>query len=311
MLSAKEFELLLPWYLNGTLSDRESAFVATYLKAHPEQEEWVQWNAALRGAIGGLADELPHDLGLERVMSAVRPGQVTPLLQGMSAREARGNQDEDPRIVGKVPQRAGIGERSGEGPGEKALPAVRRGEITELLVRVNGGDKAARDALFALAYGELKKLAHVRLYQGGRSDVLDTTVLVHEAYIRFIQSGELRSEDRRSFFAFASRVMRNVIVDTARARLAQRRGGGAAELTLSTQLLDHLSSGEEAILDLHEALLVLEQAAPRLAQLVEMRYYGGYSEAEIAETLGVTERTVQRDWNKARLLLKAALLDKR
>ena len=136
------------------------------------------------------------------------------------------------------------------------------GQITELLGRVNGGDKVARDALFALAYGELKKLAHVRLYQGGRSDMLDTTALVHEAYIRFIQSSELRSEDRRSFFAFASQVMRNVIVDTARARLAQ---------------------------------------------LVEMRYYGGYTEAEIAETLGVTERTVQRDWNKARLLLKAAL----
>jgi len=181
------------------------------------------------------------------------------------------------------------------------------GEITELLGRVNGGDKEARDALFALAYEELKKLAHVRLYQGGRNNVLDTTALVHEAYIRFIQSSQLRSEDRRSFFAFASQVMRNVIVDTARARLAQRRGGGAAELTLSTQLLDHLSSGEEAILEVHEALLVLEQAEPRLARLVEMRYYGGYSEAEIAETLGVTERTVQRDWGKARLLLKAAL----
>jgi RNA polymerase sigma factor (TIGR02999 family) len=181
------------------------------------------------------------------------------------------------------------------------------GQITELLSRVNGGDKVARDALFELAYGELKKLAHVRLYQGGRNEMLDTTALVHEAYIRFIQSAELRSEDRRSFFAFASQVMRNVIVDTARARLAQRRGGGAVELTLSTQLLDHLSNGEEAILDVHEALLVLEQAEPRLAQLVEMRYYGGYTEAEIAETLGVTERTVQRDWNKARLLLKAAL----
>jgi RNA polymerase sigma factor (TIGR02999 family) len=181
------------------------------------------------------------------------------------------------------------------------------GQITQLLSGINDGDKAARDALFELAYAELKKLAHVRLYQGGRSNVLDTTALVHEAYIRFIQSSELRSEDRRSFFAFASQVMRNVIVDTARSRLAQRRGGGNAELTLSTQLLDHLTSGEQAILEVHEALLVLEQADPRLARLVEMRYYGGYSETEIAEALGVTERTVQRDWSKARLLLKAAL----
>jgi RNA polymerase sigma factor (TIGR02999 family) len=181
------------------------------------------------------------------------------------------------------------------------------GQITLLLSRMGQGDKAARDQLFEVAYGELKRLAHVRLYQGGRSNVLDTTALVHEAYIRFIQSSELRSEDRRSFFAFASQVMRNVIVDTARTRLAQRRGGGANDLTLSTQLLDQLSSGEQAILDVHEALLALEEADPRLARLVEMRYYGGYSEAEIAEALGVTERTVQRDWSKARLLLKEAL----
>jgi RNA polymerase sigma factor (TIGR02999 family) len=181
------------------------------------------------------------------------------------------------------------------------------GQITQLLHRMRTGDTGARNKLFELAYGELKRLAHVRLYQGGRSNMLDTTALVSEAYLRFIKSSELRSEDRRSFFAFASQVMRNVIVDTARIRLAQRRGGGAAELTLSTQLLEHLSSGEEAILDVHEALLVLEQAEPRLAQLVEMRYYGGYTEAEIADTLGVTERTVQRDWKKARLLLKAAL----
>jgi len=181
------------------------------------------------------------------------------------------------------------------------------GQITQLLHRMRTGDNGARNKLFELAYGELKRLAHVRLYQGGRSNMLDTTALVSEAYLRFIKSSQLRSEDRRSFFAFASQVMRNVIVDTARTRLAQRRGGGADELTLSTQLMEHLSSGEEAILDVHEALLVLEQAEPRLAQLVEMRYYGGYTEAEIAETLGVTERTVQRDWKKARLLLKAAL----
>jgi RNA polymerase sigma factor (TIGR02999 family) len=289
VLSTKQFELLLPWYLNGTLSDDESVSVAGYLQAHPEEAIRVRWNAALRGAMGGLADELPHDLGLERALSAVRPGQVTRLPQAMHAGDA------------------GIEERVLVGPQERKLPASRRGEITQLLVRVNDGDRAARDALFALAYGELKKLAHVRLYQGGRGDVLDTTVLVHEAYIRFIQSGELRSEDRRSFFAFASQVMRNVIVDTVRARLAQRRGGGAVELTLSTQLLDQMSSGEEDILGIHEALLVLEQVEPRLARLVEMRYFGGYSEAEIAETLGVTERTVQRDWNKARLLLKATL----
>jgi RNA polymerase sigma factor (TIGR02999 family) len=181
----------------------------------------------------------------------------------------------------------------------------RAGLSTQLLQRVQAGDVAARDALFALAYRELKELAHVRLMQIGAGDVLNAAALVGEAYIRFIQSAELRSEDRRSFFAFASQVMRNLIVETARGRIAQRRGGGAAELPVS-----NLASGEEAILHVHEALLVLEQTEPRLAQLAEMRYFGGFREAEIAETLGVTERTVQRDWEKARSLLEAALSSK-
>jgi RNA polymerase sigma factor (TIGR02999 family) len=190
---------------------------------------------------------------------------------------------------------------SGAGAG---LPA--RGEITELLARVNDGDKAARDALFSLAYRDLKRVAHARLRQGGRGS-LDTTVLVHETYLRFIESGKLRSEDHRSFLAFASRVMRNVIVDTVRARLAQRRNAGAADLTLSTDLEQRLPSGENAILEVHEALLALEKAEPRLAQVVEMRYFGGLTGAEIAKALRITERTVQRDWNKARLLLKVLL----
>jgi RNA polymerase sigma factor (TIGR02999 family) len=287
MLNAHDFESLLPWYLNGTVSDGERALVAAYLQAHPEEQARVRWNESLRGAIKDQADELPEDLGLQRVLTDVRRGDITRLLAAVEepAREAA------PRV------------------GAGVLPAAEApGQITQLLSKVRSGDTGARDALFALAYGELKKLAHARLFQGGRSHELDTTGLVAEAYIRFKQSSELRSEDRRSFFAFASQVMRNVIVDTARARLAQRRGGGAAELTLSTLMLDHLSSsGEQAILDVHEALLVLEEAEPRLAKLVEMRYYGGYTEAEIAESLGVTERTVQRDWNKARLLLRATL----
>jgi RNA polymerase sigma factor (TIGR02999 family) len=181
------------------------------------------------------------------------------------------------------------------------------GQITQLLCKVDGGGKAARDALFAVAYAELKKLAHARLYDSGRGTTLDTTALVHELYLRFIQTAQLRAEDRRSFFAFASQVMRSVIVDAARARLAERRGGGAAEFGLSTQLLEHLAIGEESIVHVHDALLVLEEAEPRLAQVVEMRYFGGYSDAEIAEALDVNERTVRRDWGKARLLMKAAL----
>jgi RNA polymerase sigma factor (TIGR02999 family) len=189
---------------------------------------------------------------------------------------------------------------------QRLLEAVM-GQITELLIRMQDGDTGARDALFAAAYDELRKLARSRLRDGGRNTVLGTTSLVHESYLRFVRAGELRAEDRRSFFAYASRVMRSVIIDSARERLAERRGGDLQALTLSTELISDLPDGEETIIKVHEALEVLAQADARLAQVVEMRYFGGYSEREIAETLQVNERTVQRDWEKARMILGAAL----
>ena len=180
-------------------------------------------------------------------------------------------------------------------------------QLTELLGRIQAGDTTARDALFAAAYGELHRLAHARLRDGGRNTVLDTTCLVHESYLRFERAGQLRAEDRRAFFAYASQVMRSVIVNSVRERIAQKRGGDARPLTLSTQLGATMAEGEESIMKVHEALEELAKVEPRLAQVVEMRYFGGYSEREMAETLGVTERTVQRDWEKARLILAAAL----
>jgi RNA polymerase sigma factor (TIGR02999 family) len=180
-------------------------------------------------------------------------------------------------------------------------------QLTQLLARMQAGETGARDALLAAAYPELRKLAHARLKDGGRNTVLDTTALVHESYLRFLDVGELRAEDRRAFFAYASQVMRTVIVNSARDRLAQRRGGDLAQVTLSTDLVGSLAGDDASVLRVHEALAVLEQADGRLAQVVEMRYFGGYSEREIAETLQVTERTVQRDWEKARMLLEAAL----
>ena len=101
--------------------------------------------------------------------------------------------------------------------------------------------------------------------------------------------------------------MRSVILNSVRERQAQRRGGNAPHLTLSTELVDNLAGDEETILKVHEALEVLAQADARLAQVAQMRYFGGYSDREIAEALGVTERTVQRDWEKARAILAAAL----
>jgi RNA polymerase sigma factor (TIGR02999 family) len=176
-------------------------------------------------------------------------------------------------------------------------------QVTELLAKLRAGDPQARDALFTAAYAALHRLARSRLRDGGRNTLLDTTSLVHEAYLRFLNAGELRAEDRRAFFAYASQVMRSVIVSSVRERIAQKRGGDWLPLTLSTQLAVDVTDDQERVLKVHEALDTLERADPRLAQVAQMRYFGGYNEQEIAETLDITERTVRRDWEKARLIL--------
>jgi len=181
------------------------------------------------------------------------------------------------------------------------------GQITLLLNRVQAGEAGARDALFEATYAELRKLARSRLRDGARNTELETTSLVHECYLRFVRVGELEFDDRRAFFGYAARVMRSVVVDGVRERMAQRRGGDAPHLTLSTALVENLDGSDPTILKVNEALDALAQVNVRLAQVVEMRYFGGYSEREIAETLGVTERTVERDWEKARLILAEAL----
>ena len=179
--------------------------------------------------------------------------------------------------------------------------------LGELIGQVQRGEDGARDRLFAAAYGELRKLAHARLFHGGRNTYLDTTALVHESYLRFLNGGQLGSNDRRAFLGYASMVMRSVIIDAVRERQAERRGGDLKRLTLNTQIVDSVPAGEDELLQVHEALERLAQAEPRLAKVVEMRYFGGYSETEIADALGLTERTVRRDWDKARLLLMSAL----
>ncbi len=127
-------------------------------------------------------------------------------------------------------------------------------QLTELLGRMQAGDTDARDALFAAAYGELHRLAHARLRDGGRNTLLDTTCLVHESYLRFVRGGQLRAEDRRAFFAYASRVMRSVIINSVHERIAQKRGGERASLTLSNGLRAQSSpDAEQRILAVHEA----------------------------------------------------------
>ncbi len=180
-------------------------------------------------------------------------------------------------------------------------------DLTTLLAAARSGDEQAAGQAFSLLYDDLRRLARSRLRQHQTRTLLDTTSLVHESYLKLVGQHALPVEDRRHFFAYAAQVMRSVIVDFARARLAERRGGDAEHVVLDTALGDGVVAPEADALRVHEALQVLEQADPRLAQVVELRYFGGLTEAEIAQALDVSERTVRRDWEKARLLLIAAM----
>lgn len=179
--------------------------------------------------------------------------------------------------------------------------------IPALIDEVAAGAPGAMENLFAAAYPELRRLARARLRDGGRNTLLDTTVLVHESFLRYISGSELRADNRRAFFAYASQVMRSVIIDAVRERQTLRRGGDLQRQTLDTHIVDNTPQAEVDVLKVHEAVEALGAAEPRLAKVVEMRYFGGYSEAEIAAALDVTDRTVRRDWEKARLLLGALL----
>lgn len=157
-------------------------------------------------------------------------------------------------------------------------------------------------------YRRLRVLARTRLRDGGRNTLLDTTALVHEAYLR-MGGVQAAPDDGRRFLAYASRTMRSVIVDAARRRQAQRRGGDACIVTLTDQIAETVPAAADQIVRVHEALLELEAVDPRLAQMVEMRFFAGLAETEIARALEVSERTVRRDWEKARLLLAQVLRD--
>jgi RNA polymerase sigma factor (TIGR02999 family) len=180
-------------------------------------------------------------------------------------------------------------------------------EITTLLRAAGAGDRHAADQAFALLYADLQRLAHSRMRRSGEMTFLDTTALVHESYLRLQSADGLDFADRQHFLGYAARVMRTVVVDLVRARLAERRGGRVEHVTLNTAIGDAATRHDDEVLRVHEALQELGAADERLAGVVEMRYFGGLSEAEIAAVMGVNERTVQRDWQKARMFLAAVL----
>ena len=161
--------------------------------------------------------------------------------------------------------------------------------------------------MFAVVYDDLRRLARARLRAKGRNVLLDTSALVHESSLRFAGAARLELNDRVHFMRWAGRVMRSVIVDLARRQLADRRGGGDIPLTLTTSLGAAAPSGEPELLQVHDALDHLAARDPRMAEVVQLRYFGGLTEPEIAEALAMSERTVRREWDKARLFLRAVL----
>ena len=184
-------------------------------------------------------------------------------------------------------------------------------EITRLLSAAREGDRAASDALFASVYRELHRLAHAQLAARGRpGDTLDTTALVHEAYLRLAQPAGLSAEDRAHFFNLAARVMRHVVVDYARRRDAGKRSGEVVRLEVGGPAEPAAADDSrltEDLLALDAAMERLEAESPRLARLVELRFFAGLGFAEIAEVFGFNERTAKRDWRKARAFLLAEL----
>jgi RNA polymerase sigma factor (TIGR02999 family) len=180
-------------------------------------------------------------------------------------------------------------------------------ELTALLAAARNGDNQAAGQAFGLLYDDLRRLARSRLRQHQTFTLLDTTALLHESYLKLSGVESLQVKDRKHFFTYAATVMRSVIVDFARARSAERRGGDAEHLVLDTGLSEKLGMPEDDVLRVNDALQVLAQADSVLAQIVEMRYFGGLTEVEIADVLGVSERTVRRNWEKARLFLSVEL----
>jgi RNA polymerase sigma factor (TIGR02999 family) len=187
---------------------------------------------------------------------------------------------------------------------EQAMEASPGAEVTVLLARAREGDDAALGAAYSAIYDELKRAARRQLRR--MHDDFQTTALVHEAYLKLAGGAQLAAVNRNHLLALSARAMRQVLVDDARARKADKRGGGQHALTLTASIGNGDAAAIE-VLALDELLASLQKLDARAAQIVELRYFGGYEETEIAAMLGITDRTVRRDWRKARAFLLAEM----
>lgn len=185
---------------------------------------------------------------------------------------------------------------------KRFMPNEKAHEVTEILQQWRAGDGGAAERLFPLIYDELKRQARNFLRHERADHTLQPTALVHEAYLKMIKQSSVAAENRQHFFAIASRVMRQILVDHARRHNAEKRGGAAERFSIENMdILPEQSAAD--LLDLDEALQKLEKFDNRKCRVVDMRFFGGLKEKEIAEVIGVTEKTVRRDWHFAKLWL--------
>jgi len=178
------------------------------------------------------------------------------------------------------------------------------GPVTQLLSRVSAGDNDAVDRLFPLVYQQLRNAAEAVLRSERPGHTLQPTALVHEAYLKLVGGGAIPAKDRSHFLSIAARAMRQILVDHARRRGARKRGQGETPLPLDFPIADDgRGLAFDELIALDDALDHLSENSPRLRSVVELRFFAGLNEEQIAETLGVTTRTVQRDWVRARAWL--------
>jgi RNA polymerase sigma factor (TIGR02999 family) len=175
-------------------------------------------------------------------------------------------------------------------------------EITELLEQWTGGNQSALDRLYPLVYEELRRLARSYMKREPKGHTLQTTALINEAYVRLVDQHNVHWENRSHFFAISAQIMRRILVDHARRYLQAKRGGGALRVSLD-EVMIVASERSEEVLMLDEALGNLARVDPRRCQVVELRYFAGLNNEEIASVLKISENTVMRDWNLARAWL--------
>jgi len=178
----------------------------------------------------------------------------------------------------------------------------RQHEITELLAEWRDGNQSALDELYPLVYNELHRLARRYMSRERKGHTLQTTALINEAYVRLVDQKNVHWANRSHFFAISAQIMRRILIDHARRHAYAKRGGGARQVSLE-EAATVVPNKSEELLRLDEALKSLAEMDPRRSQVVELRYFGGLNNEEIAGVLHISENTVTRDWNMARAWL--------